>query len=209
MLSMMAEDLIAPMVGISPTNPSHTIPNRIPEFLANYHQVGLTEWPEGSPNEQESSYAKLYAFGAYLMRNHGGPRLLREIMANDAVNIESITLALSAITPGMTFEIALARFSEAMIFSGNSVPEDGFTFDRTVYDRVGHFTYTAYGFDIWRMNPRGGAFGPRVFDLSQRNIRQHSLSLHSTPAWRNIAGDISITLARPTNENVMFFLIVR
>jgi hypothetical protein len=211
MLSLMAEDIIAPMVGVSPTNPSHVMPFRIPEFLQNYHQVGLTEWPAGLPNELFSSYAKLYAFGAYLLRNHGGAELLREIMTNDTVNIESISAALNAISPspGMTFENALARFGEVMVFSGSEIPEGGFSFNRTDTKSIGAFTYIAYGFDVWKMNRRGGGLGPNVFDLSQRNIRQHSISLHSTPAWRNITGSFTVILERPADDNVIFYLLVR
>jgi hypothetical protein len=87
MLSVMAEDVISPLIGIGPANSGHPIRSRIPTFLNNYHLVGMSEWVTLS----SASYAKGFAFGAYLMRNYGGANLLKEMLANNSTNIDSVT----------------------------------------------------------------------------------------------------------------------
>jgi uncharacterized repeat protein (TIGR02543 family) len=200
MLSEMAEDVIAPLIGIDPTNSAHDIRVRMPTALANYNLEGITEWSTLS----STSYAKGFAFGAYLMRNYGGAELLQRILANNTANIASITSALNDFSSGLTFEQALKRYGEAMIFSGPSMPQGVMTFDKTVTTTISGTTYTAYGFDVW--NDFGG---PYVLDLSQREMRPHSITIHSTSGWKNKTGSYSITLNRPSDSNVALYLMVK
>ena len=205
MLSMMTEDVIADLIGIAPTNSRHEIRVRIPVFLRYYSEVGFTEW-----NTLDSySYAKGFAFGAYLMRNYGGANLLGRILANNTANEASITAALNEISPGMDFQQALNRFGEAMIFSGPEMPEDVLTFDNTVTNTINGITYTAHGFNVWTTTRSGGGTGPYIFDLTQREMRPHSISIHQANEWKNKSGSFSITLNRPANSNVAFYLMVK
>ena len=205
MLSMMAEDIIAGfLTALPPTNSGHVIQQRIPLFLSDYIDEGVTEW-----GQQLISYSTKYAFGAYLLRNHGGADLLRRILANNAVGIPSITAALNEIRPGLTFNEALIRYGESLVFA-NPVPSGVMTFDRTVETTINGKNYTAFGFNIWDMQRRGSsAKGPIIHDLTQRNMRPHSVSLHSADAWQNKSGSYSITLQRPRDPNIVFILMVK
>ena len=205
MLSMMTEDVIADKLGITLANSLHKIRQRIPTFMNSYEQVGITEWNSGNTS---ASYAKGFAFGAYLLRNYGGANILKSILANNAVNVDSITAALNEFSPGLDFQKALTRFGEVMIFSGSSMPYGVMTFDTTVTRYINGIQYTAYGFDIWKM-PFNGGNGPNIFGLTQVNMRPHSLTVHSTAAWKNRSGDFSITLNKPSGENVVLFLMAR
>jgi|GEM_PF-1334539 len=197
MLAQMTEDVIADLLGIFPTNNVHTI-WRIQQFFLNrYHEAGFTEWFQDWP-----SYARVFAFGAFLLRNFGGAEILRSIHANNTTNIESITAALQEYA-GVDFLYALRRFGEAMVFSGNSIPEGALTFDRTVTNTINGFTYTSHAFDIWEMG------GPRIFGLTPMNMWPHSILLQSSNAWINRSGDISITLQRPSNSAIGLYLLVR
>jgi len=209
MLSMMTEDIIAPLIGIPATSRDHIIQHRTPRFLRHYADAGITEWRTDSLSNTLNSYANGFAFGAFLLRNFGGANLLRRILANNTVGIASISLALIEVSQGMTFERALARYGEALIFSGRAVPEGVLTLDRTTTSTVNGVTYTAFAFNIWNMFRMGGGMGPYFFDLAPRAMRPHSISIHSTSAWRNRSGDFSITLERPDNANVAFYLMVR
>ena len=204
MLSMMAEDAIAEKIGITLTNSQHKIRERIPTFLNNYEKVGITGWDSTS-----NSYAKGIAFGAYLMRNYGGPALLHDILANNAVNVDSITAALDAYSPGLDFEQALRRFGEAMIFSGSPMPAGAMTFDKTVTSTVNRVRYTVYRFDIWDMPRNGGGTGPKIFDVTPINMQPYSLTVHSADEWKNREGNFSITLEEPADENVVLYLMVK
>jgi hypothetical protein len=200
-LSMMAEDVIDPFIGITPTSNSHPIRQRISTFLSSYDQVGVTEWD----NLGSTSYAKGYAFGAYLMRNFGGAQLLKDILDNNETNEKSITAALDKFEAGLTFEKALARYGEALVFSGTKKPSGVLSFDNTVSKTIDGTTYTATGFDIWSA-PFSGA---KVFDLTPREMRPHSVRLHSQEAWKNKSGSLSITLEKPANDDVELYIMVR
>jgi len=208
MLSLMVEDVIAPLIGVAPTNSSHAISERMPTALANYYLEGITEWSTLS----STSYAKGFAFGAYLMRNYGGAELLQRILANNTTNIASVTSALNQFQSGLTFEQALKRYGEAMIFSGSSMPENVLTYDKTVTKTINGTAYTVYGFDVWNdhiMGPVVNYFrGPTILDLSTREMRPHSISIHSSDEWRG-SGNFSITLERPSDPNVVLYLMVK
>jgi hypothetical protein len=209
MLSLMTEDVMADIIGIPHTSSSHSIQQHIPRFLATYNEVGFTEWGSGTPNQVASSYAKGYTFGAYLMRNYGGTDLLRRIVTNDTVGTDSITAALNGIESGMTFGKALSRFGEAMIFSGNSKPGDALTFDKTVTNTITGYTYTIHAFDIWNTRQSVSGYGPVIFPLTPKDMRPHSVLLHQADSWKNVSGTFSVTLNRPSNTAVEFYLMVR
>jgi hypothetical protein len=110
-LSLLAEDLIDPLIGITPENPGHPVQSRIPVFL-NYHRLGLYKMPW---DDTLYSNETLYPFGAYLVRNFGGVDLLMEMAHNDFTGYESISAALDKLNPGMTFDKALSRYGEALL----------------------------------------------------------------------------------------------
>jgi hypothetical protein len=208
-LSMMAEDVMTNILGISTTNQYHPIREHIPIFLDTYTKVGFSEW---DVPDESYPYSKGYTFGAYLMRNYGGADLLRRILANNSVNEASITAALGQIETGMTFAKAVSRFSEAMIFSGNSKPEGGLTFDKTVTTTITGYSYTLPAFDIWTIG-RGSytstTKGPAVYSTTQTAMRGHTVLVQQGTGWTNRSGTFSITLNRPSNTSVEMYLIVR
>jgi len=200
LLSAMTQDLIdASYLGISLDNPNSRIKASIPIYRSRYNWIGMTEW-DGS----HEAYATAVAFGAYLLRNYGGAKLLKKILDNEAVNIESLSLALNEISPGTDFESALVRFGEAMIFSGPKMPQGGNTFDKTVASTINGFTYTAFRFDLWA----GGQ--PAVAQINDPSpMKPHSVRIHNSSAWRSKSGNFSITLERPKDPDIEFFLMVR
>jgi len=202
MLSMMAEDVITPLIGIGPTSWYHVIRQNIPIFLNSYYKVGVTEWDGSS-----ESYAKGYAFGAYLLRNYGGASLLKEMLANYSTNIDSVTAALKTVADNeLSFQEALRRFGEAMVFSGN-MPVDVMSFDKTVTKKIGNYTYTATKFNVWKdFNDT-----TKIFHLTEQvAMRPYSLTVHQdVVAWKNKTGDIDITLKRPNDTKVEFYLMVK
>jgi len=208
MLSMMTEDLITSIIGISYTSNFHLIQQRVPLFLETYNKVGVTEW--GVSDNIGDSYAKGYAFGAYLLRNFGGAELLKNILANDSGNIQSVTAALNKFQSGLTFEKALSRYGETMIYSGDARPGGAYSFDKTVTKKIGNYSYTVYGFDVWNISRRSqDETGPLVFGLTPIAMRPYSLLVQSAENWRNISGDISVVLEKPNNTDIVFYLMVK
>jgi hypothetical protein len=210
MLSMTTEDVISPLIGIGPTNQGHPIQRRIPGtsgFLNRYYAAGITEWDSGG--NTLDSYAIAYAFGAYLLRNYGGASLLQEMLANDSIDIASVTAALRTVNADSepSFEEALRRFGEAMVFSG-TLPADVQSFDKTATKTIGGYTYTASKFNIWA---DFGSTKPKIFGVNeQRQMRPHSITVHQAASgWKNQSGTKTITLQRPNDSNVEFYLMVK
>jgi hypothetical protein len=208
MLSMLAEDLISPLIGIGPTNSGHPIPSRIPTFLSYYNFAGIAEWgPNGI--SKLYSYAIDYAFGAYLLRNYGGAELLHEMFTNDSTNKDSITAALRKVNgnSGLSFEEALRRFGEAMIFTPTASSELQ-SFNKTNISTVNGQTYTATGFNVWN-----DFFNKlKVFDSNEQvELRPYSLTVHQGSAanWKNKSGNVDITLQRPNDPSVEYYLMVK
>jgi hypothetical protein len=208
MLSMMTQDVIEGLIGITPANQDHVIKSRIPLFLRHYTGSSFTNW---YPDDTSGiNYGKGYAFGAYLLRNYDGAALLKEILANNTTDTASITAALKTVTGNeISFEEALRRFGEAMIFSGAQKPAGLMTFDKTATSNINGFTYTAHGFDIWNMSRSQGGFGPYLSSLGAIKMDGHSITVHQSSSWKDKTGNLSITLERPANPNIEFYLMVK
>ena len=209
MLSMISQDLISSLISIPTNHNDHVINTSMPHFLANYHLEGFTEWNINSHSDSWIPYATKYAFGAYLVRNYGGVNLINKIMHNNQVNVASIEAALQEITPGLTFNEVLLRFSEAMMYV-NPVPAGMNTFHKSTTETFNGRQYFYSGFNVWTMSRTGGT-GPRFYGISEQiAIRPRSFSIHhSTANWRNVTGSRTITLERPSGSNIQFILLVR
>ncbi|GHT53392.1 hypothetical protein FACS1894106_4200 [Spirochaetia bacterium] len=200
MLSMLAEDMISPLIGVVPTNSRHPIGTRIRRFLTWYFNEGVTDW------NGDSSYSYKYAFGAYLARNYGGAELVKNILANDSINIDSISSALKQ-TAGIDFNYAVEKFAEAFIFSD---PAGGrATFNQTDTDTINGTAYTFTGFDIWSDRYNLTVPGPTIYSLwNQPEMRPYSVYLQSYDDWKT--GTMpSVTLNKPAADGVKLYLMIR
>ena len=206
LLSKMAEDIIAPILSIDA--PSY----HMPWYLATYDLVGITDWDTSNDTLTDASYDKSYAFGAYLLRNYGGARLLESILSNNSVDIQSLNSALSQIA-GISFEQAFRNFAQALIHYGISDPDNGPpSFNRSNTSNVGGTTYNLSRIDIWNMDRPGrsgypGGKGTLIFNIAPTQMRPYSIMIQSTNAWRNLSGNFSITLELPRNASVELDLL--
>ncbi len=173
MLSMLAEDLVFPMLSHeSETDARDSYPrnSRIPYFLANtgyFGLVGLTDWGI-SGDALYASYGSAYAFGAYLARNWGGVALVSSLMKGNSTGELAIAKALYDLnaengtsfgnpTDGLdltNFREAFRRYGEAYVFSGASRPAGLVSFSNespySTVDAGGTIhDYDVAGFDIW------------------------------------------------------------
>lgn len=98
MLSMVTEDLFQHYLGLKDEDSPK---GRLPYFNISYN-MGFRLWDtEGI--DPLIMYANTYAFGAYLVRNFGGIKLLQEMAQNKNVNEEAITAALQKCNPDFTY----------------------------------------------------------------------------------------------------------
>jgi hypothetical protein len=215
MLAMLGEDIIGPLIGITPDNSGHPIKMRIPYALGLY-TCDPFYW-SGS-----RSYGVTYGFGAYLARNYGGAALVMEIARNDKTNIDSISAALAVIDPAMTFTQTVERYHEAFICN-DPLDRGTASFNKTVASVIGGFLYTFYGFDIYQMNRVNVALspgyisywsttekGPFVYGLTQNYYMDYySFILLSCADWQDAGGEMIVDMKKPASSSVTMRLIVR
>jgi hypothetical protein len=210
MLSMLAEDVIGPFIGIPATSRWHPVNQRLPYFLG-YYTYDPTVWLDGSAVYY--SYANAYALGAYLVRNFGGAALIQEIMGNSAVDTASITSALSGSanplrTQAGSFGAALSRYGEALVFGGGG--GSTLSFNNTVTHSIGGTDYTFEGFDIWNIaNTRNKAMGPVLFDAGTAYaIPARTMLPQTKSAWKNISGSLSLTVRKPVSKDIEVYVMI-
>jgi hypothetical protein len=214
MLSMLAEDLIDPFIGIEAGKDGHPILTRIPHFLE-YYNYDPTVWLSG--NNVLISYANAYALGAYLVRNFGGAALVQKMMADNKVDQNSINAALASYanplkTSVSNFSAALGRYGEAMLFNqpSGTRPTNVLSFDNTVQTTINGTDYTFSGFDIHKIQNLSKGYGPAVYDAAKSfTLRPRTMLLQSKTEWQNQSGTLSITVNPPSVSSVRSYIVVR
>ena len=93
MMSMLCEDLLQSYLGVSNDDSPE---GRLPFFEACYRRVGL-EYRESDTNYAVLSYATNYAFGAWLVRNFGGVKLVQSMAANSYEGVSAIVNAVNSV----------------------------------------------------------------------------------------------------------------
>ncbi|HPO02988.1 MAG TPA: hypothetical protein PL077_06555 [Treponemataceae bacterium] len=221
MLSMVAEDLILPMIDeagddidIERDGPAA---GRIPYFNTGYNWSGVTDWYDGEDENVLISYASAYSFGSYIARNFGGPALIKAIIDNSSQGKESVGTALKATAPdsfpaALTDSGAFSRaFSEywQVLFFDSSDASAGFrTFDATPPSlTLDSYTYALAGFDLWSFDnynadytdslpvlPQGYK-GPTIYSIDYfYSHRPWSFMAFSHDDWTKVSGDLTITV---------------
>jgi len=184
MMSMMAEDMISPMdgVGISTSNPGHPIQLRMPGFRNYMWYSGVAEWLE----DEVDPYPPAYAFGAYLVRNFGGPLLLRELELNGKIDINSITAAMTACGYPGGFYSAISKYAETFVFQR---PPPGLaSFSRSVSEQFGDYTYTFEGFEITFSIPA----------VNKAPLRSTGVLVEQVA--ENVSGELRLSVTSPSDE---------
>jgi hypothetical protein len=160
MLAESTEDLIASKIKhtgprgvpyiIGSAGDSGNSNGRYPSFNAN-NRLSLTTW-----NNSLADYAKVNAFGAYLLRNYGGAKVLHDIMHNSYTDEQAIIAGInqSPNGSGKTFDTLLKEWGIAVLLSDNnhldaypSYNQGGYipnSYNRSVYQlgSINFFNYT-------------------------------------------------------------------
>ncbi|MDR1468938.1 MAG: hypothetical protein LBT00_06560 [Spirochaetaceae bacterium] len=215
MLSMLAEDVIGPLVGIVPNDPNelngnqnHVINVRIPDWIRQYADVSVMYWP--SSGNTLPYYSSNYAFGAYLVRNFGGPALFSAIAKSKASGRGSLDGSLRKFNGvGIDTYYAMSRFGEALLYSDDKVPEGCYTFDKEITGLVGGETYTFPAFDIWSdaFNPPGPLI--RKFAEMSGYAPDNTVQLYQDSGWTEeiqASGGLTIRLLNVETDAEYYIL---
>ena len=202
MMSMLCEDMLQTFLGI---NDNDSPISRMENFNLEYYKHGITEWQ----NNTSYSYACVYAFGAYLVRNFGGIRLLEAIAKNRQTNKNAIENGLKELGYNETFDSVFLKFSQALIYE-DSV---NLTFNKEVKEILNGYEYTFKAFNIWKK--ANGDFpilyGPVCFSPAKKHeLRPYGFTIHTQNSWQNITTDtFTLTLSIPKDTKIKYQLILK
>jgi hypothetical protein len=215
MLSMLAEDMISPKVGVPQTNDDHPVNVRIPLFLDAYFYTGVTEWYTDTNTLTLVSYANVYAFGAYLARNYGGADLVRAMAANSKVDEDSVTEALSGQGCAGGFDQAFGNYGEALVYNDFS----HCSFNKTVTRTIAGEDYEFKQFNIFDITAANQEIPHKGLNYqavnSGRELRSRGIVVETTDDWQGVSGDLTITLSAPRldgdikNKNVDVYILIK
>ncbi len=161
MLSMSVEELFQTHLGLAD---NETPKNR---FYGNFDKPynGFYNWPGNNDSNVYYAYANAYAFGAYLMRNYGGVKLIHEIATNPYVNASAITEALHKVGhQNESFNSVLIKFGMVYINTNKS--------DNSLYKDVNE-------------NLNGVDYSLKKIDLSNYYFRTYNSKAALDSDWNN------------------------
>lgn len=199
MLSMVCEDLLQDFIGIEDKDSPR---GRLPQFNYGYAFNGAEEWFNDA--NTLNSYAHAYAFGAFITRNYGGASLVKYIMGNEYVDLDSIIEAIRDITGNYNYykEDLLFEFARALCYpEGFEGSEDDPStplgkakakgikhFYRENSSQSGGYTYNLkpiclFDYSFKYADENGNVktnFGPFYFGVGNiLDLRPYGISIHS------------------------------
>ena len=201
MMSMLCEDMLQTFLGI---NDNDSPISRMEYFNSGYYRNGINEW-----QNSQYSYACVYAFGAYLVRNFGGIRLLEAIAKNRQTNKNAIENGLKELGYNETFDSVFLKFSQALIYE-DSV---NLTFNKEVKEILNGFEYTFKAFNIWK-KANGNfpiLYGPVCFSPAKKyELRPYGFTIHTQNSWQNITTDtFTVELIKNDNNDIKYMFILK
>ena len=194
MLSETTEDLVATKIrhkgprGVDYTDGSDgatgNTDGRYPLFNT-YNTLSLTAW-----NNRLEDYSKVNAFGAYLIRNYGGAKLLHDIMHNTYTDKQSVVDAVnkSAEGSGKTFNNLLSEWGVAVLLSDRDNLVD------TPEYNTGWFTYSTYNGSTYEMGSINFFNYNPLLTIYTTAGTVSAQGNYYYKVGNNLMGDITITL---------------
>ena len=219
MLSMVCEDLLQSYIGIEDKDSPRA---RLPQFNYGYAFNGANEWFNDS--NTINSYAHAYAFGAFVTRNYGGAKLVKSMMENEVVDLDSIIQAINEVNGiniskgNLLFEFARALcYPEAFDDTSLVAAENARLkhFYRSNTSTVGGNTYTLkpiclfdYKFSYKDQNGNIKTnFGPYYFGVDQiLDLRPFGISIHSFGVK---SGEFTFNYTTPSNTYVDDYFVIQ
>ncbi len=177
MLSETTEDIIATKIG-------HSVEGRYPTFNEN-NTLSLTTW-----NGMLADYSKVNVYGAYLLRNYGGAKLLHDIVHNSFSDEEAVVYAVNQFSnvSGKTFADLLSEWGVAVMLSDhdNLVDTPEYNIGTLFEDVYGSTIYTMNSINLFNYIPQ-----PTIYTTSGTIQPQGN---YYYKIGDNLTGDINIKL---------------
>jgi len=151
------------------------------------------------------NYGEKSSFGGYLLRHYGGAKLVKAMMDNEFVGMESLEAAIQELGFTDDLETVMTHFYEALIF--NSEDEDTLgislkTYEKTSIETINGITYTVEGFNV-EDTIRAAGFEKSFPTL----LRPYSVNIYLPDAMCNRFEDVSLTVTPPSNGAKLFLVV--
>lgn len=159
LLAMICEDMMQSYLGINDSDTGagggmgNTPKARLP-------QANALAWINGISGEDSLAYASIFQFGAWLTRNFGGAKFIKELAQNSYVDMESVLKAVNAMGMGTyTPESLLQKYAGDLLvleagkgFNKNVKTDSGdsdYTCDYTDESGTHTYLYPLTAIDLW------------------------------------------------------------
>jgi len=213
MLSMMAEDMMQTTLGTTDAEAPRGA--RLPMFNQYYYYSGITDYL--SDSYAIISYSTAYAFGAWLARTYGGPKLISEISKNKKVNFDSIIAAIKKQKDEtVTVKELMNKYMQACVFRTdfsftNSLP----TFHQDASDAITYNGQTSQmtAIDLfsnsykWTSDETTYFIGPILASKTdQIELRPHGFLFHALGSTTDNSVDLVFPPRRNANEVIYIYV---
>lgn len=154
MMSMLCEDIMQDYLDIDDDDSPIA---RLPFFERRYPYAGI-EYREDNSTYTVLSYSTNYAFGAWLVRQFGGIKLIEQMASNSYTDFNSICAAVNAINnTSYTMKDLLCLYTQACIYSSSLTDYDVPTFNKEITNSSTYYTNTDYTYplkaiDLWNLD---------------------------------------------------------
>lgn len=158
MASLVTEDLVSAKLNVLgprgvlgsdlSTGDSGNTGGRLPYFNYLHDVSSLTSWDDDSPVYY--SYPNAYAFGAWLVRNYGGPALLRAMVQSSGTTYEAVVSAVNAVNgTSHTWADLVRQWGVATLLAGGTTSPYAYSNGDSGYSwTLDSETYTAGSIDL-------------------------------------------------------------
>lgn len=132
---------------------------RLPLYNS-YNDYNLLNW-SSNKDEVLVNYSKTYALGAYLMRNYGGAKFLRELIQNKATGVNSIVAAVNANGGAVqNFGEILQRFAAANLLSDKNTSTAKYKFNTGAWSTS---TINGTTYELGSINLYNYSSAPKIY----------------------------------------------
>jgi hypothetical protein len=222
MCSMLTEDLVSDKL-LTPgprgvplssgsyvftTGASGNTNGRLPDFDYWHDTVPLTGWGSSSSSYSTlDSYANAYAFGAWLVRNYGGPALLRRIVQGTELDQSAVVDAVNAVNPSAnaTFASLVQQWGLATML--NASTQSPYQYSAASGDdaALGSSVSGRFGWTI--TDAKGVESGSLQYSLGSIDLSKYSVSTtDGTSSGPYIYSSASATSGYPVHAGASTFI---
>ena len=180
-------------------------------FFNEYPDYGFVDWE--SPETDLYAYGVAYAFGAYLVRNYGGVKMVHEMATNRLYGKDSITEALKTCGYEEDFNSVFQKFGLVMMNADGSnekIP----TLNKTVREFFDDYTYCFPAIDLYNIETTL-EFGhePYFFWINGNEIYSPKIlygnGFYATDLGRAKDWNYSLWFSPPSNDAIAAYLYIK